>query len=57
MRYHHTSGAPEAIGPYSQAVEVDGWLYTAGQVALDPASGELTGGDFDAQARRVIANL
>ena len=57
MRYHHTDSAPEAIGPYSQAVEVDGWLYTSGQVALDPASGEMVGDDFDTQARQVLANL
>ncbi len=57
MRYHHTDSAPEAIGPYSQAVEVDGWLYTSGQVALDPASGEMVGDDFITQARQVLANL
>jgi len=36
MRFHHTDDAPPALGPYSQAVEVDGWLYLSGQVALDP---------------------
>lgn len=56
MRYHHTDEAPEAIGPYSQAVEVDGWLYTSGQVALDPHGGEMVA-DFESQARRVLANL
>ncbi|HYH45370.1 MAG TPA: RidA family protein [Thermoanaerobaculia bacterium] len=54
---HHTDGAPRAIGPYSQAVSVDGWLYTSGQVALDPATGELVPGGFEAQARRVFENL
>lgn len=53
----HTPSAPAAIGPYSQAVAVDGWLYTSGQVALDPATGELVAGDFAAQTERVFANL
>ena len=57
MKYHHTDSAPEAIGPYSQAIEVDGWLYTSGQVALDPSSGEMLVDDFDGQARRVLENL
>jgi len=57
MRHHHTDDAPRAIGPYSQAVEVDGWLYTSGQIALDPATGEMVAGGFEAQARQVLANL
>jgi hypoxanthine phosphoribosyltransferase len=57
MRFHHTDQAPAAIGPYSQAVEVDGWLYTSGQVGLDPATGELVPGGFEAQARRALENL
>lgn len=57
MRHHHTDDAPRAIGPYSQAVEVDGWLYTSGQIALDPATGEMVEGGFEAQARQVLANL
>jgi 2-iminobutanoate/2-iminopropanoate deaminase len=57
MQFHHTDSAPKAIGPYSQAVEVDGWLYTSGQVALDPTSGEMAGGGFEAQARQVLENL
>ncbi len=56
MKTHHTDHAPGAIGPYSQAVEIDGWLYTSGQVGLDPATGKLVEG-FEAQARRVFANL
>jgi 2-iminobutanoate/2-iminopropanoate deaminase len=56
IRTHHTDRAPGAIGPYSQAVSVDGWLYTSGQIGLDPASGEMVAG-FDAQARQVLANL
>jgi 2-iminobutanoate/2-iminopropanoate deaminase len=57
MQFHHTDSAPKAIGPYSQAVEVDGWLYTSGQVALDPASGEMVAGGFEAQAKQVLENL
>jgi 2-iminobutanoate/2-iminopropanoate deaminase len=57
FRSFHTDKAPAAIGPYSQAVAVDGWLFTSGQVALDPRSGELVGGGFAAQARQVFANL
>jgi 2-iminobutanoate/2-iminopropanoate deaminase len=57
MQFHHTDSAPRAIGPYSQAVSVGGWLYTSGQVALDPATGEIVPGGFEAQARRVLDNL
>jgi 2-iminobutanoate/2-iminopropanoate deaminase len=49
--------APAAIGPYSQAIAVGGWLYTSGQVGLDPATGNLVEGGFEAQARRVFDNL
>ncbi len=55
--YHHTDDAPAAIGPYSQAVSLGGLLYTSGQVALDPATGAIVEGGFEAQARRVFANL
>jgi 2-iminobutanoate/2-iminopropanoate deaminase len=54
---HHTASAPAAIGPYSQAVAAGGVLYTSGQIALDPASGALVTGGFEAEARRVFANL
>ncbi len=57
MDYHHSDSAPAAIGPYSQAVSVGGFLYTSGQVALDVQTGELVGEDFDAQARKVLSNL
>lgn len=57
MDYIHTDRAPAAIGPYSQAVRLDGWLYTSGQIALDPESGAMVEGGFEAQARRVLANL
>ncbi len=53
----HTDGAPAAIGPYSQAIVSGGFVFTAGQIALDPASGELVEGGVEAQAERVLENL
>lgn len=52
-----TDAAPAAVGPYSQAVAVDGWLWVSGQIPLDPASGELVTGDIAAATRRVLDNL
>ena len=49
--------APRAIGPYSQAVRVGSLLFLSGQVALDPASGQMVDGDVAAQTRRVMENL
>lgn len=57
MKFHHTDAAPKAIGPYSQAVSTDGWLYASGQAALDPATGELVKGGFETEARQVFENL
>lgn len=54
---HHSDAAPKAIGPYSQAVSVSGVLFTSGQVGIDPSSGELVAGGFEAQAERVFENL
>jgi 2-iminobutanoate/2-iminopropanoate deaminase len=53
----HTDRAPKAIGPYAQAIESGGFLFTSGQVGLDPATGELVEGGFEPQARRALANL
>lgn len=53
----HTDAAPAAIGPYSQAVVHAGLVYTAGQVPLDPASGELLDGDAAAQTELALRNL
>lgn len=53
----HTPAAPAAIGPYSQAVRVADTVYLSGQIPLDPATGELVGGDFRAQVERVFDNL
>lgn len=52
-----TDRAPGAIGPYSQAIACDGLLFASGQVALDPATGALAGGDVAAQTERVLLNL
>jgi 2-iminobutanoate/2-iminopropanoate deaminase len=57
MDLHHTDRAPQAIGPYSQAVSAGGFVFTSGQVALDPATGEIVPGGFEAQARQVLRNL
>jgi 2-iminobutanoate/2-iminopropanoate deaminase len=57
VRSHHTDRAPAAIGPYSQAIEAGGFVFTSGQIGLDPETGELVEGGFEAQARRVLANL
>lgn len=53
-----TSTAPAAIGPYSQGIVANGLLFTAGQIALDPVSGQIVGGsDVVAQAEQVMSNL
>ena len=53
----HTDEAPAAIGPYSQGVVANGFLFTAGQIALDPATGQVVAGNVAAQTERVMANL
>jgi 2-iminobutanoate/2-iminopropanoate deaminase len=52
-----TPRAPKAIGPYSQGVRANGFLFTAGQVALDPDKGELVAGDISEQTSRALDNL
>jgi 2-iminobutanoate/2-iminopropanoate deaminase len=52
-----TEKGPKAIGPYSQAVRANGFIFTAGQIALDPASGQLVSGDIARQTARVLDNL
>ena len=52
-----TPAAPAAIGPYSQAIRAGDTVYLSGQIALDPASGQLVAGDFEAQVRRAFENL
>lgn len=53
----HASDAPEAIGPYSQAVVHNGIVYCSGQIGLDPESMEFVGEDVESQARQVMKNL
>ncbi len=52
-----TKEAPAAVGPYSQGIVLDGWVWTAGQVALDPATMKLVGSDAAAQAERALRNV
>jgi 2-iminobutanoate/2-iminopropanoate deaminase len=52
-----TDKGPKAIGPYSQAVKANGFIFTAGQVAFDPATGQLVEGDVARQTARVMENL
>ena len=53
----YTKNAPEAVGPYSQAVTVNGLVYTSGQIALDPATGKLVGENIREQTEQVMKNL
>ena len=57
MDFVSTARAPKAIGPYSQAVLANGFLFTAGQVALDPDKGELVAGGIAEQTARALENL
>lgn len=52
-----TNRAPKAIGPYSQGIAVDGWIFTAGQLGLEPATGELVTGGAAAEAEQALRNL
>ena len=56
-RVVRTDQAPSAIGPYSQAVIASGWIFAAGQVALDPRTGQLVPGDVRIQTKRVMENI
>ena len=53
----HTDRAPKAIGPYEQAIKANGFVYSAGQIPLDPVTGEVVSGGIDTQARRSLDNL
>ncbi|MGN0700286.1 MAG: Rid family hydrolase, partial [Oscillospiraceae bacterium] len=57
MNVIHTEKAPAAIGPYSQAMTVNGLLYTSGQIAIVPATGAIAEGRIEAQTRQVCENL
>ncbi len=52
----HTDAAPKAIGPYSQGIRCGGFLFVSGQIAIDPVTGDLTGGDVGAQTERILKN-
>ena len=52
-----TEQAPQAIGPYSQAIRAQGLIFTSGQIAIDPATAEIIAGDVSAQTDRVLKNL
>jgi 2-iminobutanoate/2-iminopropanoate deaminase len=57
LKIVHTDKAPAAIGPYSQGIVANGLLFTAGQIAIDPATGQVVPGNVAAQTERVMANL
>ena len=57
MQHVKTDHAPSAIGPYSQGIIANGVLYSAGQIALDPATGQMVQSDIVAQTERVMENL
>ena len=53
----YTKNAPDAIGPYSQAMKVNGLIFTSGQIAINPASGEVEATTIEAQTEQVCTNL
>lgn len=57
MKIVTSDKAPRPIGPYSQGICIDGWLYVSGQIPIDPSTGELIEGDFKDMARRVLDNI
>lgn len=56
MKAVHTTQAPAAIGPYSQAIEVNGFVFASGQIPIDPATGEFVEGGIQEQARQALTN-
>lgn len=57
MKALHTTQAPAAIGPYSQAIEANGFVYTSGQLPIDPATGEFAEGGIKGQTRQSLRNV
>ena len=57
MEKIHTEKAPAAVGPYSQAMVINGLVYTSGQIALDPVTGELVGKTIEEQAEQCCQNI
>jgi len=56
MKYIHTDQAPKAVGPYAQAIEVNGFIFCSGQIGIDPAAGTLVEG-IESQTRQVFENV
>ena len=56
MKALHTKSAPAAIGPYSQAIEVNGFVFASGQIPIDPATGEFVEGGIKEQTRQALTN-
>ena len=57
VQYIHTDNAPQAIGPYSQAVKANGFLYISGQIPVDPATGSVVEASYSVQTKQSMANL
>jgi 2-iminobutanoate/2-iminopropanoate deaminase len=57
LTFLKTDRAPGAIGPYSQGISVDGWIFCSGQIPIDPATGELVAGDIGVQTDQVLKNV
>ncbi len=57
MKVIETKKAPAAVGPYSQAIEINGFIYASGQVAIDPEVGKITATDIEGQAEQVCKNV
>ena len=57
MQTIHTQQAPAAIGPYSQAIRANGFVFTSGQIALDPATGKVVEGGIAEQTKRICENI
>lgn len=57
MKKIHTTKAPEAIGPYTQAIEACGMVFTSGQIAINPETGNVEANDIDGQTKQVMKNL
>ena len=57
MNYLKSNNAPEPIGPYSQAVEINGFIFTSGQIAINPQTGDIISHDIEEQTRQVIKNM
>jgi len=57
MKKTHTNNAPEAIGPYTQAIESNGMVFTSGQIAINPSTGNVEANDINSQTEQVMKNL